>query len=344
MPSMFSSRPTGQESRHATLPIPHRPSVHESSQQREGLRTLLSSLDTEGVDPRLSDLDVAPTLEIVKIMNDADRLVPAAIELIQDNIAEVIDEVVARMKQGGRLIYSGAGTAGRLGILDASEAPPTFGTPPGLLVGLIAGGQRAIHTAVENAEDDAEAGADDLRALGITRLDSVIGISASGRTPYAVGSVEYARSVGAFTAGLSCNRASDLGRAADVPLEVVVGPEVIAGSTRLKAGTAQKLVLNIISSAVMIRLGKTYGNLMVDLQATNEKLRARSERTIMLASHCDAHTAAETLQAVGGSVKAAILVLKGGIEPDEVATVLKNHDGYLRAALQDGKVRDRTDG
>ncbi|WP_432076115.1 N-acetylmuramic acid 6-phosphate etherase, partial [Streptomyces wuyuanensis] len=240
------------------------------------LRAQLESLTTEAFRPELADIDRLPTAEIARIMNGEDRTVPDAVATRLPAIAAAIDATADRMARGGRLVYAGAGTAGRLGVLDASECPPTFSTGPDEVVGLIAGGPSAMVEAVEGAEDSKELAAADLDGLGLTALDTVVGISASGRTPYAIGAVEHARAAGALTIGLSCNADSALAAAAEHGIEVVVGPELLTGSTRLKAGTAQKLVLNMISTITMIRLGKTYGNLMVDVRASNEKLRARS--------------------------------------------------------------------
>ncbi|KFF58512.1 hypothetical protein JF66_18095 [Cryobacterium sp. MLB-32] len=299
------------------------------------LRDSLALLSTEQTNERYPDLDLLSTAELVHAMNAEDAGVAAAVAAVGPQITAAVDGIAARMSVGGRLIYIGAGTAGRMGILDASETPPTFGTDPELVVGLIAGGPTAVHTAVENAEDSASAGENDLRALGLGARDSVVGISASGRTPYAVGALEYAASVGAFTAGVSCNAGSALGQAASVAIDVVVGPEILTGSTRLKAGTAQKMVLNMLSTITMVRLGKTYGNLMVDMRATNEKLRARAERTVMLATAADAAAAAQALSDTEGSVKAAILVLTTGITPLAATLLLAGHHGFLREAIAD---------
>ncbi|MBF4570732.1 N-acetylmuramic acid 6-phosphate etherase [Plantibacter sp. VKM Ac-2880] len=300
---------------------------------RDSLRAELATMSTEQVGERVPDLDALTTRELVAAMNEEDRSVPEAVAAVAPEIAAAVDAIVDRLRRGGRLISLGAGTAGRLGILDASEAPPTFGTDPGLIVGLIAGGPGAIQQAVENAEDRDDLGRADLASLSITADDAVVGVSASGRTPYVLGALEYARSVGAITIGLSCNAGSPLGRDADIGIEAVVGPELLTGSTRLKAGTAQKLVLNMLSTISMVRLGKTYRNLMVDLRATNEKLRARAERTVMLATEVDAATAAATLASVDGWVKAAILVLVTGIAADEAVARLRSGDGSLSAAI-----------
>ncbi|WP_349627267.1 N-acetylmuramic acid 6-phosphate etherase [Arthrobacter sp. C9C5] len=309
-----------------------KPHLHDQPENAP-LRESLATLSTEQVSDRHPDLDILSTADLVRAMNEEDAAVAAAVDCSGPAIAATIDGIVSRMSTGGRLIYVGAGTAGRMGILDASEAPPTFGTSREQVIGVIAGGPGAIHAAVENAEDDADAGAADLRALAVSAADAVIGISASGRTPYVLGAVKYASSVGAFTAGLSCNAPSDLGRACDVAIDVVVGPEILTGSTRLKAGTAQKMVLNMLSTITMVRLGKTYRNLMVDMQATNEKLRARAERTVMLATHASAVDAARALHAVDGSVKAAILMLLTDLEPGAAIQVLAEHRGFLNEAI-----------
>ncbi|MBG6237337.1 N-acetylmuramic acid 6-phosphate etherase [Mycetocola sp. CAN_C7] len=297
------------------------------------LHAVLAELSTERVNDRYADLDLLSTRNLVSAMNAEDAGVAPAVAENTDAIATAVDAISERMLRGGRLIYIGAGTPGRLGVLDASEAPPTFGTDPDRIVGVIAGGRTALVTAVEGAEDDGAAGIRDVADLDVREGDSLVGISASGRTPYVLSAVAEARRRGAFTVGVACNAASDLGAAADVAIDVVVGPELLTGSTRLKAGTAQKMVLNMLSTLTMVRLGKTYGNLMVDLKASNEKLVARSERTVMLATGVDAATAARTLAAVGGSVKAAILVHLGDVTPETAVALLGEHDGFLRRAL-----------
>ncbi|MFF4371396.1 N-acetylmuramic acid 6-phosphate etherase [Streptomyces sp. NPDC001594] len=297
------------------------------------LRAQLDTLTTEAFRPELADIDRLPTLEIARLMNAEDATVPTAVAAQLEPIAAVVDAVAARMARGGRLVYAGAGTAGRLGVLDASECPPTFNTDPAQVVGLIAGGPGAMLQAVEGAEDSAELAAEDLAALALTAEDTVIGVSASGRTPYAIGAVTFARSRGALTVGLSCNAGSALAAAAAHGIEVVVGPELLTGSTRLKAGTAQKLVLNLISTVTMIRLGKTYGNLMVDVRATNEKLRARSRRIVALATGAPDAEIEAALTATGGEVKNAILVLLGGVDGPTAATLLTAAHGHLREAL-----------
>ncbi|QNP71970.1 N-acetylmuramic acid 6-phosphate etherase [Streptomyces roseirectus] len=293
----------------------------------------LSALPTESFRADLAGIDEMSTLDIARLMNREDSLVPAAITSQLPAISAAIDDISRRMERGGRLIYLGAGTAGRLGVLDASECPPTFNTAPGQVVGLIAGGVGALVDSVEGAEDSRELAVRDLRGLSLRGDDTVVGVSASGRTPYAVGGVEYARSLGALTVGLACNPGSALGDAADHRIEVVVGGELLTGSTRLKAGTAQKLVLNMISTITMIRLGKTYGNLMVDVRASNEKLRARSRRIVALATGAEEAAVEVALTATGGEVKNAVLVLLGGVDAVTAGRVLEECGGHLRRAL-----------
>ncbi|NJQ17167.1 N-acetylmuramic acid 6-phosphate etherase [Streptomyces bohaiensis] len=297
------------------------------------LQAQLSTLTTEAYRPELAEIDQLPTLEIAHTMNREDTAVPAAVAAQLPQIAAAIDATAERMARGGRLLYLGAGTAGRLGVLDASECPPTFNTDPDEVIGLIAGGPGAMVNAVEGAEDSKELAAADLDALGAGPDDVVVGISASGRTPYAVGAVEHARGLGALTLGLSCNAGSPLAAAADHGIEVVVGPELVTGSTRLKAGTAQKLVLNMISTISMIRLGKTYGNLMVDVRASNEKLRARSRRIVSLATGADEPTIEAALVATDGEVKNAILTILGEVDAATAEQLLATSGGHLRAAL-----------
>ncbi|MGW1724872.1 N-acetylmuramic acid 6-phosphate etherase [Streptomyces sp. NPDC002306] len=307
-----------------------------SASRPRDLLAELETLTTEAFRPELADVDRLPTLDIARLMNGEDATVPAAVTRRLPEIAAAIDAVAERMARGGRLVYAGAGTAGRLGVLDASECPPTFNTRPGQVVGLIAGGPDAMVTSVEGAEDsDAMAGTD-LDALGLTADDTVVGVSASGRTPYAIGAVAHARTRGALTIGLACNADSALAAAADHGIEIVVGPELLTGSTRLKAGTAQKLVLNMISTITMIRLGKTYGNLMVDVRASNEKLRARSRRIVALATGADDREIEEALAATGGEVKHAILAILAGVDGPTAARLLEESDGRLRAALAAG--------
>lgn len=304
-----------------------------SNANHHDLRAELETLTTEAFRPELAEIDQLPTVEIARLMNGEDATVPAAVAARLPLIAAAIDDIAERMARGGRLIYAGAGTAGRLGVLDASECPPTFNTDPSEVVGLIAGGPGAMVTSVEGAEDSRELAARDLADLALTPEDTVVGVSASGRTPYAVGAVEHARKQGALTIGLSCNADSALAAAADHGIEVVVGPELLTGSTRLKAGTAQKLVLNMLSTITMIRLGKTYGNLMVDVRASNEKLRARSRRIVALATGATDEEIERALAATDGEVKNAILTIVGGVDGPTAARLLEESHGHLRAAL-----------
>ncbi|MEN9202588.1 MAG: N-acetylmuramic acid 6-phosphate etherase [Thermostichus sp. DG_1_6_bins_120] len=288
---------------------------------------------TESLNPATADLDTLSTLELVLRINAEDRRVPEAVAGQAQSIAAAIDAIAERMDRGGRLIYIGAGTSGRLGVLDAAECPPTFSTRPGEVIGLIAGGEKALTQAVEGAEDDGEAGALALQDLDLQSRDSVVGIAASGRTPFVLGGIQAARQVGALTIGLACNHPSPLTEQVDIAIAPLVGPEVILGSTRMKAGTAQKLVLNTISTGVMVRLGKTYGNLMVDLQASNAKLRQRAERMVALACDLDPATAAQLLQDCDGEVKTAILVALLGYSAQEARQHLQQANGRIRQVL-----------
>ncbi|MFF3317593.1 N-acetylmuramic acid 6-phosphate etherase [Streptomyces sp. NPDC003035] len=297
------------------------------------LQAQLANLTTEAFRPELAEIDQLPTLDIARTMNAEDQTVPAAVTAQLPQIAAAIDATAVRMGRGGRLVYAGAGTAGRLGVLDASECPPTFNTDPSEVVGLIAGGPTAMVQAVEGAEDSKKLAAEDLDALGLTPDDTVVGISASGRTPYAIGAVEHARARGALTIGLSCNAGSGLAAAAEHGIEVVTGPELLTGSTRLKAGTAQKLVLNMISTITMIRLGKTYGNLMVDVRASNDKLQARSRRIVALATGAPDEQIETALAEADGEVKTAILMILADIDAKTAADRLTDSRGHLRAAL-----------
>ncbi|MCR8942856.1 N-acetylmuramic acid 6-phosphate etherase [Streptomyces sp. OUCMDZ-4982] len=317
----------------STTDTPGTPSSPASPEGYGELRAQLATLATEAFRPELAEIDRLSTAEIARLMNGEDATVPAAVAERLPEIAAAIDAAAERMARGGRLIYAGAGTAGRLGVLDASECPPTFNTDPSEVVGLIAGGPSAMVKAVEGAEDSKELAAADLDALKLTADDTVVGISASGRTPYAIGAVEHARAQGALTVGLSCNAGSALAAAAEHGLEIVTGPELLTGSTRLKAGTAQKLVLNMISTITMIRLGKTYGNLMVDVRASNEKLRARSRHIVSLATGASDAEIEAALAATDGEVKHAILVILGRVDAATAAERLAESDGHLRKAL-----------
>ena len=305
-----------------------------STSDSRALQAQLGSLTTEAFRPELADIDRLPTLDLARLMNGEDACVPTAVAKRLPQIAAAIDAVAERMARGGRLFYAGAGTAGRLGVLDASECPPTFNTDPSQVVGLIAGGPKALVTSIEGAEDSAELARADLDALALTPDDTVVGISASGRTPYAIAAVEHARAQGALTVGLSCNADSSLAAAADHGIEVVVGPELLTGSTRLKAGTAQKLVLNMLSTITMIRLGKTYGNLMVDVRASNDKLRARSRRIVALATGADDAEIERALATTDGETKPAILTILADVDGPTAARLLADSEGHLRAALE----------
>jgi len=279
------------------------------------------------------DLDRLSSLDLVRLMNREDATVAVAVGRALPAIAGAVDAIAERLRAGGRLVYVGAGSAGRLGVLDASEWGPTFGAPVGQVVALIAGGAGAMTRAVEGAEDDEQAGAADVAGLGLAPGDAVVGISASGRTPYVLGAIRHAAAVGALTVGISCNADTDLSRAVAQRIEVDTGPEVIVGSTRLKAGTAQKLVLNMLSTAAMVRLGKTYGDLMVDLQATNEKLRDRARRIVAQAAGVDDAQAAAALAGAGGEVKVAVVMLRCRVPAERAAALVEAAGGNLRRAL-----------
>ena len=293
----------------------------------------LTGMTTEKRNPRTMQLDTMSELEIVTTMNEEDARVPLAIAKKLPQIAQAAHWAAEAFEQGGRLFYMGAGTSGRLGVLDAAECPPTFGVAPGMVVGLIAGGEQAFLKAVEGAEDDRALGQSDLEAYGLNAKDVVIGIAASGRTPYVLGGLAYARSVGCRTAAIACNTGSEIGRAADLAIEVEVGPEVLTGSTRLKSGTAQKLILNMISTASMVRTGKVYQNLMVDVMQNNEKLHTRAENIVIDATGVDRAEARAAIDAADGSVKCAITMLLADCSADEARSRLEKAGGHVRAAI-----------
>jgi N-acetylmuramic acid 6-phosphate etherase len=298
--------------------------------------TLVSELEklvSEGRNPKSLEIDVLPTIDIVRHINDEDKTVPYAVEKVLPDIARAVDIIVDAFKSGGRLIYVGAGTSGRLGILDASECPPTFSVPEGMVVGLIAGGQQAIFRAVEGAEDDQAGGQAALIGVDLTDRDVVVGIASSGRTPFVIGALRCAQELGAKTVSLSCNPDSEIARFADVAITPVVGPEILTGSTRLKSGTAQKLVLNTLTTTSMIKLGKTYGNLMVDMKASNGKLVARAVRIVMQATGCTTQEAKVVLERTGYDVKLAILMQMTGMGVKEAAAALTANGGYIRKAV-----------
>lgn len=294
----------------------------------------LSRMITESRNPASENIDELSTEAMLRVINNEDKKVALAVEAIVPQIVQAVDAISAAFQQGGRLIYSGAGTSGRLGILDASECPPTFGTPREQVVGLIAGGHQAILQAVENAEDNAQMGADDLQAIAFNARDVLVGIAASGRTPYVLGALDYARRQGATTVALTCNPDSEMARVAHIALTPVVGPEVVTGSSRLKAGTAQKLVLNMLTTGAMIRSGKVFGNLMVDVEATNQKLVQRQINIVRQATDCGAEEAQTALAACDGHCKTAILMVLGQLSAPEAQRLLEQHHGFIRPALR----------
>ncbi|EHM50116.1 N-acetylmuramic acid 6-phosphate etherase [Yokenella regensburgei] len=293
----------------------------------------LSKLLTERRNANSTHIDTLSTEEMLAVMNREDQQVPHAITPYLPQIAQVVDKAAAALQAGGRLIYMGAGTSGRLGILDASECPPTFGTRHEQVVGLIAGGHTAILRAVENVEDNKTQGAADLQAINFCERDVLVGLAASGRTPYVIGGMEYAKSQNAFVAIISCNPHGEMAQLADAAITPEVGPEVVTGSTRLKAGTAQKLVLNMISTGAMIRIGKVYSNLMVDVEATNAKLIERQVSIVMEATECSRETAQQALDASQRHCKTAIVMVLTGLSADEAKTLLSANNGYIRQAL-----------
>lgn len=293
----------------------------------------LTSMITESRNPASADIDSLPTLDMLRVINREDQTVALAVEKTLPQVAQVVDAVAQAFRLGGRLIYMGAGTSGRLGILDASECPPTFGTPAEQVVGLIAGGHKAILKAVENAEDNRELAVSDLKALNFSKKDVLVGIAASGRTPYVLGGMEYALPLGATVAAVSCNPDSEMSRLAGIAVTPVVGPEVITGSSRMKAGTAQKLILNMITTGAMIRSGKVYGNLMADVEATNAKLVERQKRIVMAATECDRATAEQALAACDGHCKTAIVMILAQLSAGDAKALLAQHQGFIRDAL-----------
>jgi N-acetylmuramic acid 6-phosphate etherase len=293
-------------------------------------------LATEQNDPRYRRIDRLPTGDIARLMNEADATVPSAVAASIPAISAAIDEIAVRMEAGGSLIYVGAGTSGRLAVLDASECPPTFGTDPKLVRGIIAGGPRALTRSVEGAEDDAVAGAAVVRDEGVGPLDSVVGVTASGRAPFVLGAVAQARRLGALTVGLCCNTAAPLSSEVDHPIEVIVGPEVVTGSTRLKAGTAQKLVLNMISTIAMVRCGRTYGNHMIEMSASNTKLADRAARMVGDITGADLSAARRTLEDAGLEVKTAVVMIERHLEAAQARLLLKAHGERLDSALRAG--------
>ena len=300
----------------------------------ENLLQTLSTLITEQRNPNSMQVDSLSALEIVQLMNQEDKQVPLAIEKCLPQIAQAVECIVAAFQQGGRLVYIGAGTSGRLGVLDASECPPTFGVSPEMVKGIIAGGERALRHPIEGAEDSKAQAVFDLQTIHFSSKDVLVGIAASGRTPYVIGSLEYAKSLGSVTVSIASNPNSAMANIVDIAIDTVVGPEVLTGSSRLKSGTAQKLVLNMLTTASMILMGKCYQNLMVDVQASNEKLKARAIRIVMQATDCDKTLAEETLKLADQNAKLAIMMILSGLDRAQAEALLEKHHGKLQLALK----------
>ena len=300
----------------------------------ENLLQTLSTLITEQRNPNSVHVDSLSALEIVQLMNEEDKQVPLAIEKCLPQIAQAVERIVTAFQQGGRLVYIGAGTSGRLGVLDASECPPTFGVSPEMVKGIIAGGERALRHPIEGAEDSKAQAVVDLQTIQFSSKDVLVGIAASGRTPYVIGALEYAKSLGSVTVSISSNPNSAMANIVDIAIDTVVGPEVLTGSSRLKSGTAQKLVLNMLTTASMILMGKCYQNLMVDVQASNEKLKARAIRIVMQATDCDKALAEETLKLSGQNAKLAIMMILSGLDRAQAEALLEKHQSKLQLALK----------
>ena len=300
----------------------------------ENLLQTLSTLITEQRNPNSKHVDSLSALEIVQLMNEEDKQVPLAIEKCLSQIAQAVECIVAAFQQGGRLVYIGAGTSGRLGVLDASECPPTFGVSPEMVKGIIAGGERALRHPIEGAEDSKSQAVVDLQTIQFSSKDVLVGIAASGRTPYVIGALEYAKSLGSVTVSIASNPNSAMANIVDIAIDTVVGPEVLTGSSRLKSGTAQKLVLNMLTTASMILMGKCYQNLMVDVQASNEKLKARAIRIVMQATDCDKALAEETLKQADQNAKLAIMMILSGLDRAQAEALLEKHQGKLQLALK----------
>lgn len=300
----------------------------------ENLLQTLSTLITEQRNPNSMHVDSLSALEIVQLMNKEDKQVPLAIEKCLPQIAQAVECIVAAFQQGGRLVYIGAGTSGRLGVLDASECPPTFGVSPEMVKGIIAGGERALRHPIEGAEDSKTHAVVDLQTIQFSSKDVLVGIAASGRTPYVIGALEYAKSLGSVTVSIASNPNSAMANIVDIAIDTVVGPEVLTGSSRLKSGTAQKLVLNMLTTASMILMGKCYQNLMVDVQASNEKLKARAIRIVMQATDCEKALAEETLKLADQNAKLAIMMILSGLDRAQAEALLEKHQGKLQLALK----------
>jgi len=293
----------------------------------------IKEIATEGRNENTLNIDNVSTIEMLEMINNEDKKVPEAVGMVKEQIAAAVDLIADKLSKGGRLIYVGAGTSGRLGVVDASECPPTFGVDYDLVQAVIAGGETALIKAIEGAEDDPKLGVEDLIKKKLTNLDVVCGIAASGRTPYVIGAMEYAKGIGASVLCVTMNKKCKMVEIADIPISVQVGPEVIMGSTRMKSGTAQKLVLNMLTTCSMIKLGKVYSNLMVDVQSTNEKLITRAKRIVMIATDVDEEVANEILEITKYDVKLSIFILKTGTNLENAKKILKENNGYIQNAI-----------
>ncbi|MBP5158916.1 MAG: N-acetylmuramic acid 6-phosphate etherase [Lachnospiraceae bacterium] len=301
------------------------------------MESYFSDITTEEINPATARIDECSTEEILRLINNEDKKVPTAVESVIPEIVKAVDFLFESLSRGGRMFYIGAGTSGRLGVLDASECPPTYGTDPELVQGFIAGGDKALRTAIEGCEDNEELGFAQIGEAGVRPGDTVIGITASGSARFVIGALKAARELGCVTIGVVNNEKTKLEGLCDVCIAPVVGPEVVMGSTRMKAGTAQKLVLNMLTTSVMIKLGKVYGNMMVDLRASNNKLNNRAKRIVMMAAECDEESAVSALEKAGGNAKLAILIVLTGLEAGDAQDLLIKNRGYLKAALKEAK-------
>ncbi|WGE56978.1 N-acetylmuramic acid 6-phosphate etherase [Actinobacillus equuli] len=299
----------------------------------KNLLTALSKMITEQRNPNSMNIDQLSALELVKVINQEDKQVPLAVEKCLPQIAQAVEKIVQAFQNGGRLVYIGAGTSGRLGVLDASECPPTYGVSPEMVVGIIAGGECALRHPIEGAEDNTEQGKADLQAVNFSQKDVLVGIAASGRTPYVIGALEYAKSLGATTVSIASNPNSAMAQIAEIAIDTIVGPEVLTGSSRMKSGTAQKLVLNMLTTASMVMIGKCYSNLMVDVQASNEKLKARAIKIVMEATECDRTVAENALKIAENNAKLAIMMILSDSDKTTAEQLLSVHHGKLRQAL-----------
>lgn len=299
----------------------------------------LAKLTTESININTTNIDRVSTINMITLINEEDKKVALAIEKVKEEIAKAVDIIAERLMEGGRLIYVGAGTSGRLGILDASECPPTYGVDENLVMGIIAGGKSAMFKAIEGAEDNSELGKEDLIKIKLNEKDVICGIAASGRTPYVIGAMRYGREIGATVLSLNMNKNSEMNRYAEVSISVEVGPETIMGSTRMKSGTAQKMVLNMLSTGAMIKMGKVYGNLMIDVQPLNEKLKIRAKRIVKLATGASDEVIERILEVTKYNVKVTILTIKSGLPIEEAKKLLQKHRGYIAKALEEINIK-----